>query len=156
MFEFLDKRLKNEYNDDSKALDILMSDLGLTKEESIMIYNNYKTKWLNRDGDIVGDNLDFYGTYMVQLNIPVTVEGRGFLNGSVEVVASSIENAKEKINNLDLSYDSIEIDENSYIYKKLDDLIGGFDIEIADDILDDILSDIALEEIKLKNENKNN
>lgn len=119
---------------------------GLSEHEARIILHTFQTTVLKTDiGDIdslIGQPLDFIGTYKILTTLPTYICGRTHIPGFVEVSAGSKEEALDKV--INGNYSDIYFDENSEEYENpdLDFDMGGDDAEIMDDMVIDYVSDI--------------
>ena len=102
------------------------------------------TQTLKEDVDfdsLIGQPIDFIGTYTIKTIMPTVMMARTYIPGFVEVIAKSKEEALEKVMNGE--YNEMYLDENSIEYGMPDlDYDPASDGEIMEDMVIDHVGDI--------------
>jgi hypothetical protein len=124
--------------------------LGVSDNTSKILLHNYQKKWLKGDKNVdrlLGEPLEWVGTYLIRVGLPTEVTTRTYIPGFVEVTASSPE---EAIENASVGlYNDMFFDETSEEYRDPDlDYDLDSDAKIQEDMVLDYVRDISFDEIK--------
>ena len=121
------------------AMNMLKEDFSLDEDESIMLAYNY-LKFINNPSfdDLIGEPLDFYGKFHMNMDIPMYASASGWLPGKVTGYGTSYE---DFIKNMESSDYSEAILGNSYVEYDVSDM----DWEIDYDYLEDRVGDVAMD-----------
>ena len=132
-----------------ETVQFLISDMGLTNNEALTIWNSWVKDFSSLDfidyRDSIGDELEFKGVYTVSADLPVYLCGRGHLPGYVTVEASSEEEALDNLQRGE--YISMEIDEDSNEWRNPDLDYDSEDADIMEDMVIYHISDYGIGEI---------
>lgn len=123
------------------VLKMISEHLGVTEDESYMIYKNFISYGL---GLVEGDSLQHYDmpVYTIKTTMPTLVTARTYMVGFVEVKGTSEENALNRV--LDGKYVDMYLDEDSMEYQSpdLDYDLSSDDVEIIDRMVLDHVGDV--------------
>jgi hypothetical protein len=126
VFKLLGK--KNLSDEEMKKT--IKEDLGLSDHETNILLYNYKNKFLpipiSEYDSLIGEPIDFVGTYKIAVDMPTVVSCRTYIAGFVEVTANSKEEAINKVE--DGIYGRMYLDTNS-----LDFMNPELDFDLPDD-----------------------
>lgn len=142
IFKLLNRN-EQQYRTLKDIKDLLTQTLGINEHESNILVHNYMNK-LKEDVDfdsLIGQPIDFIGTYTIKTIMPTVMMARTYIPGFVEVTAKSKEEALEKVMNGE--YNEMYLDENSIDYSNPDlDYDPASDGEIMEDMVIDHVEDI--------------
>lgn len=142
IFKLLNRN-EQQYRTLKDIKDLLTQTLGINEHESNILVHNYTNK-LKEDVDfdsLIGQPIDFIGTYTIKTIMPTVMMARTYIPGFVEVIAKSKEEALEKVMNGE--YNEMYLDENSIEYGMPDlDYDPASDGEIMEDMVIDHVGDI--------------
>lgn len=142
IFKLLNRN-EQQYRTLKDIKDLLTQTLGINEHESNILVHNYMNK-LKEDVDfdsLIGQPIDFIGTYTIKTIMPTVMMARTYIPGFVEVTAKSKEEALEKVMNGE--YNEMYLDENSIEYGMPDlDYDPASDGEIMEDMVIDHVEDI--------------
>lgn len=142
IFKLLNRN-EQQYRTLKDIKDLLTQTLGINEHESNILVHNYMNK-LKEDVDfdsLIGQPIDFIGTYTIKTIMPTVMMARTYIPGFVEVTAKSKEEALEKVMNGE--YNEMYLDENSIEYSMPDlDYDPASDGEIMEDMVIDHVEDI--------------
>ena len=142
IFKLLNRN-EQQYRTLKDIKDLLTQTLGINEHESNILVHNYTNK-LKEDVDfdsLIGQPIDFIGTYTIKTIMPTVMMARTYIPGFVEVIAKSKEEALEKVMNGE--YNEMYLDENSIEYSMPDlDYDPASDGEIMEDMVIDHVGDI--------------
>jgi hypothetical protein len=112
-----------------ETVQFLISDMGLTNNEALTIWNSWMKDFSSLDidsyKDLLGNELEFKGVYTISADLPVYLCGRGHLPGYVTVEASSEEDALENLH-ADIMEDMVIEHINDY---GIDEIIDNIDLK---------------------------
>jgi hypothetical protein len=99
-FKFLDTQYTSEdlVLNREKIIEDLKKTVSLSEKESEILLFNYQNRWRKGDKNVeklLGQPLDWVGTYLIEVLLPTEVTTRTYMSGFVEVSASSPEEAIE-------------------------------------------------------------
>jgi hypothetical protein len=118
----------------------IKGDLGLSDHETNILLYNYKNKFqplpIAEYDSLIGEPIEFVGTYKIAVDMPTVVSCRTYIAGFVEVTANSKEDALDKVENG--TYERMYLDTNS-----LDFMNPELDFDLPDD--GEIMEDMALD-----------
>ena len=122
------------------AMNMLKGDFSLDEDESLMLAYNY-LKFINKSSfdDLIGEPLDFYGKFSMDMDIPMYTNMAGWIPGKVLGFGTSYEDFIEKMEDAD--YDNVSLDNRSYVEYD----VSNADWEVDDDYLYDRVGDIAMD-----------
>lgn len=142
IFKLLNRN-EQQYRTLKDIKDLLTQTLGINEHESNILVHNYMNK-LKEDVDfdsLIGQPIDFIGTYTIKTIMPTVIMARTYIPGFVEVTAKSKEEALEKV--MSGEYNQMYLDENSIEYNNPDlDYDTASDGEIMEDMVIDHVEDI--------------
>lgn len=128
---------------DEEMKKTIKGDLGLSDHETKILLYNYKNKFLplpiSEYDSLIGEPIDFVGTYKIKVNMPTVVSCRTYIDGFVEVTANSKEEAIDKVENG--IYERMYLDTNS-----LDFMNPDLDYDLPDDA--EIMEDMTLDSFR--------
>jgi hypothetical protein len=108
----------------------IKGDLGLSDHETNILLYNYRNKFLPLPiaeyDSLIGEPIEFVGTYKIAVDMPTVVSCRTYIAGFVEVTANSKEDAINKVENG--TYERMYLDTNS-----LDFMNPEFDFDLPGD-----------------------
>lgn len=130
---------------DEEMKKTIKEDLGLSDHETNILLYNYKNKFLpipiSGYDSLIGEPIDFVGTYKIAVVMPTVVSCRTYIAGFVEVTANSKEDAINKVE--DGIYGRMYLDTNSLDFMNPDlefDLPS--DAEIMEEMTLDYFRDV--------------
>lgn len=142
IFKLLNRN-EQQYRTLKDIKDLLTQTLGINEHESNILVHNYTNK-LKEDVDfdsLIGQPIDFIGTYKIKVTMPTIIQCRTFIDGFVEVDANSKEEAINKVENG--IYNRMYLDDNSRTFRDPDlDFDLPYDAEIMEDMTLDNFRDI--------------
>ena len=128
---------------DEEMKKTIKGDLGLSDHETNILLYNYKNKFLplpvSEYDSLIGEPIDFVGTYKIAVNMPTVVSCRTYIDGFVEVTANSKEDAINKVENG--TYERMYLDTNS-----LDFMNPELDFDLPDD--GEIMEEMTLDNFR--------
>ena len=128
---------------DEEMKKTIKGDLGLSDHETNILLYNYKNKFLplpvSEYDSLIGEPIDFVGTYKIAVDMPTVVSCRTYIAGFVEVTANSKEDAIDKVENG--IYERMYLDTNS-----LDFMNPDLDYDLPDDA--EIMEDMTLDSFR--------
>jgi hypothetical protein len=151
-FKFLDTQYTSEdlVLNREKIIEDLKKTVSLSEKESEILLFNYQNRWRKGDKNVeklLGQPLDWVGTYLIEVLLPTEVTTRTYMSGFVEVSASSPE---EAIENASVGlYSDMFFDETSEEYGNPNlDYDLDSDGVIQEDMVVDYLRHTSFNEIK--------
>jgi hypothetical protein len=137
------KLLSKKSLSDDEIKKTFKEDLGLSDHESNILLYNYKNKFssipVSEYDSLIGEQIDFVGTYKIKVNMPTVVSCRTYIDGFVEVTANSKEDAIDKVENG--IYERMYFDSDSLYFRNPD-----FDYELPDDA--EIMEDMTIDSFR--------
>jgi hypothetical protein len=141
------KYVKTNNLNDHDAMMFFMKDLHLTEHEANILYHNYKNideEFMVLDSEsLLGRPMEWIGKYKYKTEVPATIYGRAYVPATVDILATSKEDAKEKIKNSVDTSDFVEDDD----YEPCDGWTDFDSPEIVYDMVDDMLYDLDIDDI---------
>ncbi len=130
---------------DSEVKKLIKEDLDLNDHETNILFYNYKNKFqpltISEYDNLNGEPIEFVGTYTIRTYMPTIISCRTYIDGFVEVTATSPEDAINQVENG--NYEKMYLNSNSLDYQDPDlDYDLPSDAEIMEDMVLDAVRDI--------------
>ena len=130
---------------DEEMKKTIKGDLGLSDHETKILLYNYKNKFLplpiSEYDSLIGTPIDFVGTYTLKVVMPTVISCRTYIEGFVEVTATSPQDAIEKVS--DGTYEIMYLNNNSLDFQDPDlDFDLPSDAEIMEEMTLDSVRDV--------------